>query len=164
MTTRLIPRGAKIVLIALAGLVVASVLYHNHPDMNALQEQLRTRAPAMFKLFLAGEAVYFAGMILMATGLGTSLGPNPLTWKSKVQQMLSAEGPGLTRAKLFWVGFACNVLGSLTFGVIGLYVAAEILPGGAATLVPAAFVDMAFALLVRYAIYRRFAGKKNGSG
>jgi hypothetical protein len=49
------------------------------------------------------------------------------------------------------------VLGSLTFGAIGLYVAAEIIPDGSKTLIPASIIDMTFSLFVRFAFYRRFS-------
>lgn len=144
---------------SLVALLLASIVYHNHPQMNGLQEELKSKAPTMFKLFLAGEAVYFAGMVLMAAGLGASLGAKPWLWKSKLQSMLSAESPGLAKAKLFWAGFACNVIGSLTFGLIGLYVASQVLPGGAKTLVPASLVDICFSLFVRAVFFRRFTRK-----
>lgn len=150
-------RRQKLALLVLVSLIVVSVLYHNHPSLDGLQEQLETRAPMLFKLFLTGEAVYFFGMILMALGLGTSLGPNLATWPGKLKAiMTSADPEGLAHAGVFWAGFACNVLGSLTFSVIGLYVAARILPGGALTLVPACLVDIAFSLAVRFAFYKRF--------
>lgn len=153
----------KALLLLVVVLVAASVLYHNHPNMDGLQEQLRTKAPTLFKIFLGGEAIYFGGMVMMAAGLGASLGANPLTWGSKLKALLSASSPGLARGGLFWVGFACNVVGSLTFGLIGLYVAAEILPNGSKTLVPASAVDIAFSLLVRYVFYRRFRHKLTGA-
>ncbi len=147
----------KLVLILLAALIVGSVLCHNHPRMDGLQAELESKAPALFKLFIVGEAIYFAGMVLMAVGLGTSLGPNITTWPAKLKEMMSSEGQTLANARAFWLGFLCNVLGSMTFGGIGIYVAAEILPSGAATLIPAAMVDMGFSLFVRYAFYRRFS-------
>lgn len=147
----------KIALLCIVALLVGSILYHNHPNMDDLQQQLETKAPTLFKLFLAGEAIYFAGMILMAVGLGKSLGSNLLTWPGKLKEMMSAENTGLASAKIFWLGFACNVLGSLTFGAIGLYVAAKIIPGGSETLIPASIVDMTFSLFVRFAFYRRFS-------
>ncbi len=152
---KLSPRE-KLLLLLMLGLLVASVLYHNHPHMDGLQEQLRSKAPALFKLFVVGEGVYFSGMLLMAAGLGASLGPNPLLWAGKLKELLSAASPGLARGGLFWLGFACNVIGSLTFGLIGIYVAAEILPNGSKTLIPASIVDIGFSLLVRYLFYRRF--------
>jgi hypothetical protein len=148
----------KVALLILVCLVVGSVLYHNHPNMDDLQEQLRTRAPVMFKIFILGEGVYFSGMVMMALGLGTSLGSNLATWPGKLKDMMMSENHGgLANAKVFWLGFACNVLGSLTFASMGLYVAARILPGGALTLVPASLVDIAFSLAMRYAFYKRFS-------
>jgi hypothetical protein len=147
----------KVALLIIVALVVGSILYHVHPNMDGLQEQLESKAPTLFKLFLMGEAIYFAGMIMMAVGLGKSLGPNLLTWGGKLKEMMSAENQILASAKFFWVGFACNVIGSLTFGLIGLYVAAEILPSGSKTLIPASMMDMSFSLFVRLAFYRRFS-------
>lgn len=147
----------KLLLLFLLVLLVGSVLYHNHPRMDGLQAQLETKAPALFKLFSLGEAVYFAGMILMALGLGKSLGGNLLTWPGKLRDIMTSTGQPLANARLFWFGFACNVVGSMTFASIGLYVAAEILPSGSRTLIPACLIDMAFTLAVRYAFYRRFA-------
>ncbi len=125
--------------------------------MNGLQGELQTKAPALFRLFLVGEGIYFAGMLLMATGLGASLGPNPLAWPSKFRVLMSAESPGLAKAKLFWLGFLMNAFGSLTFASIGLYVAITLLPHGAPTLIPASLMDLAFSLFVRYGFYRKFS-------
>lgn len=146
----------KILIAGLLALVVGSVLYHNHPHMDGLQEQLETKAPVLFKLFVIGEGVYFGGMVMMALGLGKSLGPNLATWPGKLKEMMESRGQALANAKIFWFGFVCNVIGSLTFGAIGLYVAAEILPGGSKTLIPASMVDMGFSLFARLAFYRRF--------
>ena len=142
----------------LLALLVGSLAYHNHPSMSGLEQQLKSKAPTLFKLFTIGEVVYFGGMILMALGLGKSLGGNLLSWPGKLKEMMQSQGQPLANARLFWFGFACNVLGSLTFGGIGLYVAAEILPGGMKTLVPASLTDMTFSLAVRFAFYRRFNG------
>ena len=152
-----ISKREKLLILILVALLVGSVIYHNRPSMDGLQEQLETKAPTLFKLFTVGEAVYFGGMILMALGLGKSLGGNLLSWPGKLKEMMKSEGQPLANAGLFWFGFTCNVLGSLTFGGIGLYVAAEILPGGMKTLVPASLIDMTFSLAVRFAFYRRFS-------
>lgn len=142
----------------LLALLVGSLVYHNHPSMDGLEQQLKSKAPTLFKLFTIGEAVYFGGMILMALGLGKSLGGNLLSWPGKLKEIMQSQGQPLANAGLFWFGFVCNVLGSLTFGGIGLYVAAAILPGGMKTLVPASLTDMTFSLAVRFAFYRRFNG------
>ena len=147
----------KIGLLVVACLIGGSVLMHNHPNMDVVQGQLKLKAPGMFRFFMTGEAVYFVGMLLMAMGLGGSLGPNPLKWGARLHELMNVASPGLVNARLFWLGFACNVYGSITFGGICLYVALEIIPGGARTLVPAALVDLAFSLFVRYAIYRRLS-------
>lgn len=147
----------KLLLLFLVAVVLGSVMYHNHPSMDGLQAQLETKAPALFKLFTLGEAVYFGGMILMALGLGKSLGSNLLVWPGKLKEIMTSDAQPLSNARLFWFGFICNVVGSLTFAGIGLYVAAEILPGGSKTLIPASLVDMAFTLAVRFAFYRRFS-------
>jgi hypothetical protein len=156
----------KVVLALIGCLLVGSVLYHNHPHMDGLQEELRTRAPLLFKVFLLGEAIYFLGMLLMALGLGKSLGRNLASWPGKLKEMMSsAHSTGLANAHAFWIGFGCNVVGSVTFASLGLYVAVKLLPGGALTLVPACLVDLAFSLAVRLAFFKRFRGPQaQGTG
>ncbi len=125
--------------------------------MDGLQEELRNKAPNLFRVFVVGEGIYFTGMFLMATGLGASLGPNPLLWGKKVKEMMSAATPTPSRGRLFWVGFLMNALGSLTFGSLGIYAAATLLPHGARTLIPAALADLAFSLVVRLGFYRKLS-------
>lgn len=144
------------------GIVILSILSHHHPSMDGLQEELRQKAPALFRIFVLGEGVYFAGMLVMAAGLGASLGRNPLRWGQQMKMLLSATSPSLSKARLFWVGFAMNVIGSLTFAGLGIYAALTILPHGASTLVPAALVDLTFSLSVRFGLYRRLSGSHSG--
>ena len=147
-------------LVVLLLLVVASLALHHHPSMDGLQEELKTKAPALFRIFVLGEAVYFLGMFGMAAGLGASLGANPLRWAARFRELMGAATPTLAKARLFWVGFVLNALGSLTFASLGLYTAATILPHGSRTLVPAALVDLGFSLAVRFGFYRKFSGRK----
>jgi hypothetical protein len=149
-------RAQKAGLLTIAALLIASLLMHNHPSMDGLHDQLKAKAPTLFKLFVLGEGVYFLGMILMTLGLGASLGPNPLTWTGKLRELMAAPAPNLARARLFWLGFLANAAGSTTFAVLGIYVALRILPGGTWTLGLAASIDLGFSLLVRLAFYRRF--------
>lgn len=144
------------------GIVILSLVSHHHPSMDGLQEELRQKAPALFRIFVLGEGVYFAGMLVMAAGLGASLGRNPLRWGQQMKTLLSATSPSLSKARLFWAGFAMNVVGSLTFAALGIYAALTILPHGASTLVPAALIDLTFSLSVRFALYQRLSGAPSG--
>lgn len=124
--------------------------------MEGLQQQLASQAPQLFRLFLTGEAVYFAGMVVMALGLGAKLGRNPLLWGATLQSLASRETDGSSQSGVFWLGFLANVVGSLTLGFVGLYAALFVLPGGSPWLVPASLVDMGFALVTRWVFFRRF--------
>lgn len=141
-------------------LVLASVIVHAHPSMGSLHDELEAKAPVLFKIFIAGEGVYFGGMFLMALGMGTSLGLNPLVWAEKFRSLKAAGSSKLTYAKLFWVGLFFNAVGATTFSAIGIYVALVILPHGSWTLVPAAMIDIGFSLFARVVIYKRFGSAK----
>lgn len=155
--TRSRPRNLAFLLVL--GLIVASVIAHVHPSMGNLHDELKTKAPAVFKMFIAGESIYFSGMILMALGMGTSLGLNPLGWAEKFRSLKATDGSKMVYAKLFWFGLALNAVGAVTFSAIGIYVAFAILPHGSWTLVPAAIIDIGFSFFARAAIYKRFSSK-----
>lgn len=150
-----IEKSKKIALWSAVGLVALSLALHGHSTYSGLHQELAAKAPQLFKVFLGGETAYFAGMALMALGLGSHLGYNPMVWKRNLQAVLASESQSVSRSSLFWLGLILNALGALTFSAMGIYVTLYVLPHARWSLILATVVDIGFSLFARWIVYRR---------
>ena len=76
--------------------------------LGPLIDRVREVGPWVGLGLIVSEALFLAGLAVMAWSVGVRMGPNPLRWRDRLEVVLAS----LNRSPPFWVGLVINTVGA----------------------------------------------------
>ena len=129
-------------------LVALSVLSLVFSPLGPVIERVREVGPWVALGLLISEALFIAGLAVMAWSVGVRLGPNPLRWRERLSEVLAS----LDRSPMFWTGLVANTVGAVGTAVVLGWAVVAGLPVSAWGLLVLPLADLSLTVAVRAAV------------